>query len=249
MKIGRCVAADGKAISFASLGEKEGFRICDPDTCSMGDKLEIERFLPPVQPTKIIAVGLNYRDHITEMGHEFPTEPVLFMKPSTAVIGPFAEIRYPTQSSRVDYEAELAVVIGKTCRGVRAAQAKDFILGYTCFNDVTARDLQAKDGQWTRAKSFDTFAPIGPWVVTDIENPGALAITARLNGEIRQSSNTSNLIFGVFELVEYISGIMTLNPGDVIATGTPSGVGPMNPGDEIAIEIQDIGVLKNKVVK
>jgi 2-keto-4-pentenoate hydratase/2-oxohepta-3-ene-1,7-dioic acid hydratase in catechol pathway len=247
MKIGRAIAQGGKVITFASMGD-EGFRICDPDTCVMGENIDIERFLAPVLPSKIIAVGLNYRDHIIEMGHELPTEPVLFMKPSTAVIGPFEEIRYPAQSSRVDYEAELGVVIGRTCRDVKAAQARDYILGYTCFNDVTARDLQAKDGQWTRAKSFDTFAPIGPWIVTDIEDPHTLAITAKLNGETKQSSNTSNLLFNVFELVEFISGIMTLRQGDVIATGTPSGVGPMNPSDEIAIEIQGIGVLKNKVV-
>jgi 2-keto-4-pentenoate hydratase/2-oxohepta-3-ene-1,7-dioic acid hydratase in catechol pathway len=247
MKIGRAIAEGGKIISFASLGDNEGFRICDPETCRLGDRIEIEKLLPPVQPTKIIAVGLNYRDHVQEMGHELPKAPVLFMKPSTAVIGPFDVIRYPSQSTRVDYEAELAVVMGKTCKGVKAAQARDYILGYTCFNDVTARDLQVLDGQWTRAKSFDTFAPIGPWIITDIDDPHALAITAKLNGEIKQSSNTSNLIFGVFELVEFISGVMTLNPGDTIATGTPSGVGPMNPGDEIAIEIQGIGVLKNKV--
>jgi 2-keto-4-pentenoate hydratase/2-oxohepta-3-ene-1,7-dioic acid hydratase in catechol pathway len=246
MKIGRAVAQGGKIVTVASMGD-EGFRICDPDTCSMGEKIEIERFLAPVLPGKIVAVGLNYRDHAKEMGHELPRDPVLFMKPSTAVIGPFDEIRYPAQSSRVDYEAELAVVIGKTCRNVKAAQARDCIMGYTCFNDVTARDLQTRDGQWTRAKSFDTFAPIGPWIVTDIDDPHTLAITARLNGEIKQSSNTSNLIFSVFDLVQFISGVMTLNPGDVIATGTPSGVGPMNAGDEIAIEIQGIGVLRDKV--
>ncbi|HNY65630.1 MAG TPA: fumarylacetoacetate hydrolase family protein [Deltaproteobacteria bacterium] len=247
MKIGRAIAQGGKAVSFASV-EGGGFRIFDPDTSSLGDAVEIERFLAPVQPGKIVAVGLNYRDHAREMGYELPKEPVLFMKPSTAVIGPFEEIRYPAQSSRVDYEAELAVVMGRTCRNVPASQAKGFILGYTCLNDVTARDLQTKDGQWTRAKSFDTFAPIGPWIVTDIDDPHALDITARLNGEVKQSSNTSNLIFSVFDLVAFISGVMTLNPGDVIATGTPSGVGPMQAGDEIEIEIKGIGVLKNKVV-
>ncbi len=246
MKMGKAIGKGGTVVTFAAL-EGGGFRTCDPDTCTMGDKIEIERFLAPVQPSKIIAVGLNYRDHAREMGLELPGEPILFMKPATAVIGPFEEIRYPSQSSRVDYEAELAVVIGTTCRNVRASRAKDCILGYTCLNDVTARDLQAKDGQWTRAKSFDTFAPIGPWIATDIEDPHALSITARLNGEVKQSSNTSNLIFSVFELVEFISSVMTLKPGDVIATGTPSGVGPMLPGDEIAIEIEGIGVLNNRV--
>ena len=246
MKMGKAIGKGGTVVTFAAL-EGGGFRACDPDTCTMGEKIEIERFLAPVQPSKIIAVGLNYRDHAREMGLELPGEPILFMKPSTAVIGPFEEIRYPSQSSRVDYEAELAVVIGTACRNVRASRAKDCILGYTCLNDVTARDLQAKDGQWTRAKSFDTFAPIGPWIATDIEDPHALSITARLNGEVKQSSNTSNLIFSVFELVEFISSVMTLKPGDVIATGTPSGVGPMLPGDEIAIEIEGIGVLSNRV--
>ncbi len=246
MKMGKAIGKGGTVVTFAAL-EGGGFRACDPDTCTMGDRIEIERFLAPVQPSKIIAVGLNYRDHAREMGLEPPGEPILFMKPATAVIGPFDEIRYPSQSSRVDYEAELAVVIGTACRNVRASQAKDCILGYTCLNDVTARDLQAKDGQWTRAKSFDTFAPIGPWIATDIEDPHALSITARLNGEVKQSSNTSNLIFSVFELVEFISSVMTLKPGDVIATGTPSGVGPMLPGDEIAIEIEGIGVLSNRV--
>lgn len=246
MKMGKAIGKGGTVVTFAAL-EGGGFRACDPDTCTMGEKIEIERFLAPVQPSKIIAVGLNYRDHAREMGLDLPGEPILFMKPSTAVIGPFEEIRYPSQSSRVDYEAELAVVIGTACRNIRASRAKDCILGYTCLNDVTARDLQAKDGQWTRAKSFDTFAPIGPWIATDIEDPHALSITARLNGEVKQSSNTSNLIFSVFELVEFISSVMTLKPGDVIATGTPSGVGPMLPGDEIAIEIEGIGVLSNRV--
>ena len=246
MKMGEAIGKGGTVVTFAAL-EGGGFRACDPDTCTMGEKIEIERFLAPVQPSKIIAVGLNYRDHAREMGLDLPGEPILFMKPSTAVIGPFEEIRYPSQSSRVDYEAELAVVIGTACRNIRASRAKDCILGYTCLNDVTARDLQAKDGQWTRAKSFDTFAPIGPWIATDIEDPHALSITARLNGEVKQSSNTSNLIFSVFELVEFISSVMTLKPGDVIATGTPSGVGPMLPGDEIAIEIEGIGVLNNRV--
>jgi len=196
-----------------------------------------------------VAVGLNYRDHASEMGLEIPKEPILFLKPSTSVIGPQEAIVYPSQSSRVDYEAELGVVIGRTCKDVDARDAKDYILGYTCLNDVTARDLQAKDGQWTRAKSFDTFAPIGPWIATDIEDPHTLSIQARLNGETKQSSNTSNLIFTVYELIDFISHIMTLREGDIIATGTPSGIGPMSLGDEIAIEIEGIGVLVNRVTK
>ncbi len=246
MKIGRGVVAGGKIVPFATE-DGQSFFAYDPDTRAVGEALEIERIAAPVIPGKIIAVGLNYRDHAQEMALELPSEPILFMKPSSSVIGPDETIRYPAQSSRVDYEAELAVVIGRTCRDVDAASARDYILGYTCLNDVTARDLQAKDGQWTRAKSFDTFAPMGPWIVTGLDDPHDLAVIARLNGEVRQSSNTANLIFTVFDLVEFISHIMTLEPGDVIATGTPSGVGPMARGDIVEIEIDGIGVLKNTV--
>jgi len=246
MKIGRGVVAGGKIVPFASE-DGQSFFAYDPDTRAVGGALEIERIAAPVIPGKIVAVGLNYRDHAREMALEIPGEPILFMKPSTGVIGPGETILYPAQSSRVDYEAELAVVIGRACKSVDAASARDCILGYACFNDVTARDLQAKDGQWTRAKSFDTFAPMGPWIVTDLDDPHDLAVTARLNGEIRQSSNTANLIFSVFDLVEFISHVMTLDPGDVIATGTPSGVGPMERGDIVEIEIEGIGVLKNAV--
>ncbi len=246
MKIGRGIVAGGKIVPFASE-DGQIFFAYDPDTRAVGEALEIERFAAPVIPGKIVAVGLNYRDHAREMALEIPSEPILFMKPSTGVIGPDETILYPAQSSRVDYEAELAVVIGTTCRDVDAASAPDCILGYTCLNDVTARDLQAKDGQWTRAKSFDTFAPMGPWIVTGLDDPHDLAVTARLNGEIRQSSSTANLIFTVFDLVEFVSHIMTLNTGDVIATGTPSGVGPMERGDVVEIEISGIGVLKNTV--
>jgi 2-keto-4-pentenoate hydratase/2-oxohepta-3-ene-1,7-dioic acid hydratase in catechol pathway len=246
MKIGRGFVTGGRIVPFASE-DGQSFFTYDPDTRAVGGALEIERITAPVVPGKIIAVGLNYRDHAREMALEIPSEPILFMKPSTGVIGPDETIRYPAQSSRVDYEAELAVVIGRTCRDVDAASARDCILGYTCFNDVTARDLQAKDGQWTRAKSFDTFAPMGPWIVTGLDDPHDLTITARLNGEIRQSSNTANLIFTVFDLVEFVSHIMTLQPRDVIATGTPSGVGPMERGDIVEIEIDGIGVLKNTV--
>jgi 4-hydroxyphenylacetate degradation bifunctional isomerase/decarboxylase decarboxylase subunit len=245
MKIGRA-EVNGGVMTVAS--EEEGdFHVYDPETARSGERVTVTRMLPPVLPGKIVAVGLNYRDHAQEMGIEIPQEPILFMKPSTSVIGHLDAIRYPAQSTRVDYEAELAVVIGKECKDVKAAHSRDYILGYTCFNDVTARDLQAKDGQWTRAKSFDTFAPIGPWIVTDLEDPHNLTVRAYLNGELKQSSNTSNLIFTVYELIEFISHVMTLNPGDVIATGTPSGIGPMNIGDEVAIEIQGIGILENKV--
>jgi len=246
MKIGRGLTPDGSAVLFAS---EDGARFfaCDPETLRPGNPVEIVRMLAPVMPSKVVAVGLNYRDHAQELGLDLPKEPVLFIKPSTCIIGPNDDIVYPEMSSRLDYEAELGIVIGDRCRDVSVEDAQRYILGYTCFNDVTARDIQLKDAQWTRAKAFDTFGPIGPWIVTDIEDPHDLSIKAYLNNEVKQSSNTSNLIFGVYELVEFISHVMTLERGDVIITGTPSGIGPMARGDEISIEIQSIGVLNNTV--
>jgi len=202
--------------------------------------------LPPCEPSKIVAVGVNYRAHAQEMGHRLPEEPLIFLKPSTAVIGPGAAIHYPDGVTRLDYEAELAVVIKKKSRSITPAQASEAILGCTCLNDITARDLQQKDKQWTRAKSFDTFAPIGPWIVTDLD-PSHLKIEGILNGETRQSSTTADLIFPVPDLVSFISSIMTLLPGDVITTGTPSGVGPMQRGDTIEVVIEGIGRLTNTV--
>ena len=189
---------------------------------------------------------LNYRDHAHELGLEIPEEPVLFLKPATTIIGPGESVICPRTSSRVDYEAELGVVVKDRTRNISPEEAPDHILGYTCANDVTARDLQKKDGQWTRAKSFDTFCPVGPWIETDLD-PGNLLIQSYLNGERRQSSRTSQLIFSVHELVSFISGIMTLEPGDLIITGTPAGIGPMKPGDEIEVRIEGIGSLKNIV--
>jgi 2-keto-4-pentenoate hydratase/2-oxohepta-3-ene-1,7-dioic acid hydratase in catechol pathway len=206
------------------------------------------RLLAPCEPSKIVALGLNYRDHAAEFGHPIPEEPLLFLKPSTSVIGPDEDIVYPEMSRRVDYEAELAVVIGKTARQVKEADFRDYVLGYTCFNDVTARDLQKKDGQFTRSKSFDTFAPMGPWIETEIADPDNLRVEGYLNGERRQHSNTSNLVFPVATLISFISRIMTLLPGDVIATGTPSGIGPMRPGDLVEIKVEGIGVLHNRLV-
>lgn len=248
MKIGRALTTDGNVVCYTTQDGGTTYFQCDPASYEQGKPVSIERLLAPTLPSKIIAVGLNYRDHAEELGLELPKEPILFMKPSTSVIGPLDDIIYPSQSSRLDYEAELAVVISKPCRNIKASDARDVILGYTCLNDVTARDLQVSDGQWTRAKSFDTFAPIGPWIDTDIDDPHQISVAAHLNGELKQSSNTSNLIFDVYTLVEFISGVMTLNRGDIIATGTPSGIGPMNPGDEISIELSGIGVLKNRVV-
>ncbi len=205
------------------------------------------KLLAPCLPSKIVALGLNYRDHAEEVKLPIPEKPLLFMKPSTSVIGPGDAIVYPKMSKRVDYEAELAVVIGKEAKSVPEEKASDYILGYTCLNDVTARDLQPKDGQWTLSKSFDTFAPIGPWIVTDV-NPRQLEIATYLNGERRQHSNTKNLIFGPYQLVSFISHIMTLLPGDVIATGTPSGIGRMVVHDKIDIVIEGIGTLSNTVI-
>jgi 2-keto-4-pentenoate hydratase/2-oxohepta-3-ene-1,7-dioic acid hydratase in catechol pathway len=205
------------------------------------------RFLAPCEPTKIIALGLNYRDHAEEMRMALPQEPLIFMKPSTSVIGPEEAIIYPPQSRRVDYEAELAVVIGRRADKVSEVEASDYILGYTCCNDVTARDLQKKDGQFTRSKSFNTFAPLGPWVETALANPGDVTVEAYVNGQRRQQSHTGNLVFGVATLVSFISHIMTLLPGDVIATGTPSGVGPLQPGDVVEIRLGGIGSLRNPV--
>lgn len=200
--------------------------------------------LAPAQPTKVVCVGLNYRGHAAEMKDELPDEPKLFMKPATAVIGPEDDIMMPLQSARVDYESELAVVMGKKCFNVSEQDALQYVFGYTCLNDVTARDLQKKDGQWTRAKSFDTFCPIGPWIETELHFEDA-AITGRLNGQVKQNSRTSDLIFGIPKLVSFISSVMTLMPGDVIATGTPAGIGKMEEGDTIEVEVEGIGILRN----
>ncbi|MGB7295554.1 MAG: fumarylacetoacetate hydrolase family protein [Candidatus Aminicenantales bacterium] len=207
------------------------------------------RLLPPVEPTKIICVGRNYREHSREMGNPVPEEPLIFMKPPSAIIGPGEAILYPAVSQRVDYEGELAVVIKRVAQ--RLAEDTDigeFVLGYTCFNDVTARDLQVNDVQFTRAKSFDTFAPVGPCIAAGID-PSQLRIKTFLNGKLRQSASTRNMVFPVPFLVRYMSHIMTLCPGDIIATGTPEGVGPMFPGDRVDIQIEGIGTLSNTVSK
>ncbi len=210
-------------------------------------RLDDVKLLAPCEPSKIVAIGLNYRAHAAEFNKPLPEEPMLFMKPSTAVIGHGDEIIYPAHMSRrVDYEGELAVVIGSKAKDVTAFDAAGHILGYTCFNDVTARDLQGKDVQYTRAKGFDTFAPMGPWIETDL-NPQDVRIQTRLNGELRQDTSTADMVFNVFQLVSFVSRVMTLLPGDCIATGTPSGVGKMKPGDEVEVSIAGIGTLVNCV--
>ncbi len=204
------------------------------------------KLLPPCTPSKVVAVGLNYRDHAEELGLPLPAEPIIFLKPPTTVIGPDDEIRYPAMSARVDYEAELGIVIREQAKNIHPDRTRSHILGFTCANDVTARDLQKKDGQWTRAKSFDTFCPVGPWIETDLD-PGDLLVESYLNNERKQQSRTSRLIFPVPYLVSFISNIMTLHPGDLILTGTPAGIGPMQPDDQIEVRIEGIGSLRNRV--
>jgi len=201
--------------------------------------------LAPTCPSKIVCVGLNYIDHALELKELVPAKPVLFLKPSTSVIGPGENIVYPISSERVDYEGELGVVIGQRCKNV--VNPEQVILGYTCFNDVTARDLQKEDGQWTRAKSFDSFAPVGPFVSTNLD-PRNVAIKTRVNGRLKQSSNTRDLIFDVDYLIKFISRIMTLEAGDIIATGTPRGVGQLRAGDVVEVEIPGVGTLSNEVI-
>jgi 2-keto-4-pentenoate hydratase/2-oxohepta-3-ene-1,7-dioic acid hydratase in catechol pathway len=203
--------------------------------------------LAPMAPSKIVAVAMNYRSLIRDTGTKSPAEPLLFLKPSSAVIGPDAAIVYPRQSHELLYEGELALVISRTARDIPQSKADDVILGYTCLNDVTAADLQARDQLMTRSKSFDTFAPIGPWVETEVRNCDALNLTTRVNGEVRQLANTSDMIFSCSHLVSFISSIMTLYPGDVISTGSPGGVGEMKPGDIVEVEIEKIGCLRNTV--
>jgi 2-keto-4-pentenoate hydratase/2-oxohepta-3-ene-1,7-dioic acid hydratase in catechol pathway len=210
--------------------------------------LEEVQLLAPTRPGKMLCVGLNYRDHAEEMGKPIPDEPVLFLKPTTALLGPGQPIVYPRMVGRVDYEAELAIVIRRRCRSVSVEEADACILGYTCFNDVTARDLQTTDGQWTRAKGFDTFGVVGPWIETDVGDPNHLAVTCRVGGEVQQRSSTDQLAFNCQALVSWCSRIMTLEPGDVIATGTPSGIGPLEPGDTVEVEVENVGVLSNPVV-
>jgi 2-keto-4-pentenoate hydratase/2-oxohepta-3-ene-1,7-dioic acid hydratase in catechol pathway len=209
--------------------------------------LQGARLMPPAMPTKIVCVGLNYRSHALEMGHDIPAEPVIFLKPPTAMNATGGEIHIPPGAGRVDYEGELAVVIGRRAHRVSVADAESHILGFTCANDVTARDLQKIDGQWTRSKGFDGFCPIGPWVETDID-PADLSIETYLNGECVQSSRTSDMIFDVSQLVSFASHVMTLLPGDVVLTGTPGGIGPMVPGDSVEVRIEGIGSLVNRVV-
>lgn len=249
MKLGRFRGVNGGPVFFGKvLGETvrsidDYFSLAEGAEHRLAD-LEI---LAPSTPTKIIGIGLNYRVHAEEMKMSLPGEPVLFFKPPSAILAPRGVIAIPPESGRVDYEAELAVVIGRECRNVAEKDTDAFILGYTAFNDVTARDLQSKDGQWGRAKGFDTFAPFGPFIETELPHPEDRRIRALLNGQAVQDSRTSDMIFPVRFLVSWVSRIMTLHAGDVIATGTPRGIGPMHRGDEIVIEIEGLEPLINFV--
>ncbi len=242
----------GETISYGLL-EGNTIKVIEGDLFSVhtitDHKLSIDsvQLLAPCQPSKAVCIGLNYHDHATEMKLELPKNPLIFMKPSSCLTNPSGIIEYPSISSNLHYEAEMAIVIGKTARKIPAEKANDYVFGYTCANDVTARDIQMADGQWTRGKSFDTFLPLGPCIVTDVD-PHNLDIKLYLNNELKQSSNTCQLIFKVPELIAFVSQVMTLNPGDVIITGTPSGVGPMNVGDTVTVELSGIGKLVNTIV-
>jgi len=218
------------------------------DPLPTGDEVPLDdvRLLAPVLPSKVIGVGKNFAAHAAEFGGEVPEEPLLFLKPSTSVIGPGDTIPLPPISRRVDYEGELAVVVGRIARDVRAEDAFRYILGYACANDVTLRDLQKKDGQWARAKGFDGSCPLGPWIETEVD-PTDVRIETRVNGESRQFATTADMVFGVATLIEHVTAFMTLLPGDVLLTGTPEGVGRLEPGDRVEVEIDGIGVLANPV--
>ncbi|WP_054814359.1 fumarylacetoacetate hydrolase family protein [Nocardia arizonensis] len=258
MRLGRVASPDG--VAFVSI-EGEGNDAVDgsfvareiaehpfgtPTFTGRSWPLADVRLLAPILASKVICVGKNYAAHAAEMGGPAPENPVIFMKPSTAIVGPNASIILPPSSSQVDYEGELAVVIGRPCKDVPAARAREVILGYTVANDVTARDQQRADGQWTRAKGYDTFCPLGPWIETS-SDPSDLEIVTELDGAVCQRSRTSLLLHDIPTLIEWISTVMTLLPGDVILTGTPEGVGPMRPGQQVSVTVEGIGTLTNSV--
>jgi 2-keto-4-pentenoate hydratase/2-oxohepta-3-ene-1,7-dioic acid hydratase in catechol pathway len=250
VKIYRFLHAGSPAIGVAA-GDRIA-RYDGSDALNLGaatsDSISLDGadLLAPVAPSKIVAVGRNYAEHARELGNEAPSEPIIFLKPPTAVLPPNGTIVRPPQSQRVDFEGELAVVIGRTARNVSAAAWRSVVLGFTCANDVTARDLQKKDVQFTRGKSFDTFCPLGPCVDTDLD-PSALSLRTRVNGQTKQDGNTRDMVFNCAVIIEFITSVMTLLPGDVILTGTPAGVGPLVAGDRVEVDIEGIGVLRNVV--
>ena len=253
MRIVRYVVDEGKKPKYGwLLGDKVGeiggnvfgrFRRMEAET-----PLADVRLLAPSQPGKIICVGRNYIEHAKELGNEVPKVPLIFLKPPSSILNPNDPILLPQQSTQVEHEGELGVVIGKRGRHILAGNAKKYILGYTIGNDVTARDLQRTDDQWTRAKGFDTFCPFGPWIDTDFD-PADSVVTCRVNGQMRQMASTRDMVFNVGTLISYISSVMTLEPGDLIFTGTPAGVGELKNGDEVVVEIEGLGLLKNPVRK
>jgi 2-keto-4-pentenoate hydratase/2-oxohepta-3-ene-1,7-dioic acid hydratase in catechol pathway len=228
------------------IGPLEGTPFQDYRRMELERPIETVRLLAPVTPGKIICVGRNYAAHVKEMNNTMPEIPIIFLKPPSSLIGPGDPIVLPPQSSQIDHEAELAIIIGKTARWIQPEESKHYILGYTRANDVTARDLQRRDGQWTRAKGFDSFCPLGPWIETDF-NPADALISCHVNDELRQMVSTKEMIFTIPQLLAFISSVMTLFPGDVVLTGTPAGVGPIVPGDTLSITIEDIGTLINPV--
>ncbi|MEG8180450.1 fumarylacetoacetate hydrolase family protein [Nocardia terpenica] len=253
MRLGRVASPDGVAfVSIeGSVSDSVAREIAEhpfgtPTFTGRSWPLADVRLLAPILASKVVCVGKNYAAHAREMGGEAPEDPVIFLKPSTAIIGPNAPILLPPSSSRVDYEGELAVVIGRPCKDVPAARAREVILGYTVANDVTARDQQRHDGQWTRGKGYDTFCPLGPWIETELD-PTDLEITTELSGEVRQRSRTSLLLHDIPKLIEWVTTVMTLLPGDVILTGTPEGVGPVQDGQSVSVTVQGIGTLTNPV--
>jgi 2-keto-4-pentenoate hydratase/2-oxohepta-3-ene-1,7-dioic acid hydratase in catechol pathway len=209
--------------------------------------LDTLRLIAPAEPTKLVCVGRNYAEHAAELGNEVPPEPLIFLKPPSTLIGPDAPVVYPGISERVDHEGELAVVIGRRARNLGEEEAAEVIFGYTIANDVTARDLQRKDGQWTRGKGFDTFAPVGPWIDTDFD-PADRPVRCLVNGEVRQDGNTSLLIYSIGRVLAHVTRFMTLEPGDLLLTGTPAGVGPVQPGDVMTVEVAGLGSLSNPVI-
>ncbi|MCK0519430.1 fumarylacetoacetate hydrolase family protein [Williamsia sp. DF01-3] len=253
MRLGRIASPDG--VAFVSIegegGDATAREIAEhpfgtPTFTGRSWQLADTRLLAPILASKVICIGKNYAAHAAEMESDVPQNPVIFIKPNTSIIGPQVPILRPKSSERVDYEGELAVVIGRPCRDVKASAAKDVILGYTVGNDVTARDQQKADGQWTRGKGHDTFCPLGPWIETELD-PSDLEIRTELDGEVKQRSRTSLMLHDVGEIVEWISAVMTLLPGDVILTGTPEGIGPMNAGQTVSVTVEGIGTLTNPI--
>jgi 2-keto-4-pentenoate hydratase/2-oxohepta-3-ene-1,7-dioic acid hydratase in catechol pathway len=241
----RYASVDGSNVY--PLNENYNFEQLEVSPAQAGLELNAVQILAPVTPSKVVCVGRNYREHAAELGNKMPEEPLLFLKPPSAIIASGDHVELPSQSQQVEHEGELGVVIGRTARKLTDDDDPlSYVFGYTCVNDVTARDLQRKDVQFTRGKSFDTFCPVGPWIVTDI-NPANVQVTTRVNGEVKQNGNTADMAFPVSFLIRYISSVMTLNPGDLIATGTPAGVSRMKHGDIVEVEVQGVGVLKNSI--